>query len=121
VSPPTRDQLTTLTRLAGVRAAAVVAVEDGLLVRGSARIGVDLEAVAALGASLVRRACAACRDIGRGAPRSIAMDALGGRLHVSLVDDLAVVVIADADAHPGMIRVNAQRAVEQLRGVSEGA
>jgi predicted regulator of Ras-like GTPase activity (Roadblock/LC7/MglB family) len=108
------DVVAALSRLPGVRAAAVVAVEDGLVVRGSSRVGVELDAVAALGASLVRRSRAACADIGRGAPRAIAIDALGGRLHVAIGESLAVVVVADPHAHPGMIRVTAQRAVDDL-------
>ena len=56
---PYATLLAEVMRTPGIRGALVVAVRDGLVVDGRVHVGVEGEAVAALAASLYRRACRA--------------------------------------------------------------
>lgn len=120
--------LESLTRQRGVRASLIVSESDGLVIEARLRYGQDGERVAALAASLYRKArlsataarlgtvaflqldaergriCAA----GRGSPRSgVGRDGESG-------SDLVIVVVADPAANVGLIRMELLKAVESL-------
>jgi predicted regulator of Ras-like GTPase activity (Roadblock/LC7/MglB family) len=97
----------------------VVASDDGLVIEGSARIGLDVDAIAALGASLVSRIRVAGEEIVAGAPRVMTLDATEGRFIVAAAGDLVLAVVADREAPPGQIRVTAQRVVADLASALE--
>lgn len=109
-----KDLLNGLTRLRGVRAAVVTSSSDGLVVAGSARIGLEVDTVAAFGASVVRRLGDAARESELGGPRMVTIDATAGRLMAAVAGDHVVVVVTDREAHPGVIRVTAQRVAAAL-------
>lgn len=112
--------LSPIMRLRGIRAAVIAAEDDGMVIDGAARIGIDAEAVAAFAAALVRRTKVAAEEVIAGAPQVMTVEASGGRLIVASASDLVVAVVADAEAHPGIIRVAARRAAESLPSLLDG-
>lgn len=102
----------------GVRGALVVAVRDGLIVDGRVHVGVRGEAVAALAASLFRRACQATAN-GDGSIRFVELEAEGGRIMIAGVEELALMAVLDKRANAGQARVAVQRAANEL-AVMEG-
>ncbi|MGQ0766264.1 MAG: hypothetical protein ACT4OZ_11420 [Gemmatimonadota bacterium] len=112
--------LAPITRLRGIRAAVIAAEGDGMVIDGTARIGIDVEAVAAFGAALVRRTRVAAEEVIAGAPLVVTVEASGGRLIVASAADLVVAVVADPEAHPGIIRVAARRVAASLPSLLDG-
>lgn len=98
----------------GVRGALVVAVEDGLVVDGRVHVGVDPDAVAALSASLYRRARRAV-ELSDDVADFVEVDAEAGRVLIAGNDDLAVMAVVEQRANPGRARLIVRRAVEEMR------
>jgi len=104
-----------LTRQRGVRASLVVSESDGLVVDSNLRFGQDGDRVAALAASLYRKARLSASAARLGAVAFLQLDAERGRIcAVGGRSDLVLVVVADATANVGMIRVELLRALEAL-------
>ena len=101
--------LARVMRVTGVRGALVVAVRDGLIVDGRVHVGVHAEAVAALAASLFRRACRAT-GAKEGQTRFVELDADGGRILMVGRDDLALLAVLERRANPGQARLAVRRA-----------
>ncbi len=97
----------------GVRGALVVAVRDGLVVDGRVHVGVEAEAVAALAASLYRRACRAT-GAAEGKGRFVELEADGGRIMIAGKNDLAMMAVLQRRANAGQVRVAVQRAADEL-------
>ena len=74
--------------------------------------GVD--ALAAFGTALFRRARAVAECAEVGGVRIVSIDATHGRVAATAQGDLLIVVLADREAHPGLLRVSLQRAMEGL-------
>jgi predicted regulator of Ras-like GTPase activity (Roadblock/LC7/MglB family) len=102
----------------GVRGALVVAVRDGLVVDGRVHVGVHGEAVAALAASLYRRACRATGD-GEGEGRFVELDAERGRIMIAGQGDLALMAFVERRANAGQVRLAVQRAAQSLDASGE--
>ena len=107
--------LESLTRQRGVRASLIVSENDGLVVDSSLRFGQDGDRVAALAASLYRKARLSAGAARLGvcvvstARRRTRADLCGrGR------GDLVIVVVADPSANVGLIRVELLKALESL-------
>jgi predicted regulator of Ras-like GTPase activity (Roadblock/LC7/MglB family) len=99
----------------GVRGALVVAVGDGLVVDGRVHVGVKGEAVAALAASLFRRACRAT-GAGAGEPRFVEIEAEQGRIMIAGSENLALMAVLERRANPGRVRLAVRRAAGELGG-----
>lgn len=97
----------------GVRGALVVAVRDGLVVDGRVHVGVRGDAVAALAASLFRRARQATGN-GGGAVRFVELDAEGGRIMMAGLEELALLAVLEKRANAGLVRLAVRRAVNEL-------
>ena len=110
--------LAQVMRTPGVRGALVVAVRDGLVVDSRVHVGVDGDAVAALPASLYRRACRAT-GAGDGKERFVELDADGGRIMIAGKNDLALMAVLERRANAGQTRLAVRRAAEEL-AVLEG-
>lgn len=113
---------TTLNRVmavSGVRGAMVVAVKDGLIVDGRVHVGVHGEAVAALAASLFRRACRAT-GAKEGQTRFVELEAEGGRIVIVGRDDLALMAVLERRANAGQARLAVRRAAKTLIEMGEG-
>lgn len=106
--------LDTLQRLKGVRASLVVAAEDGIAIDSNLQIGQDGSRVAALAASLYRKARKSAAAAGFGGTGFMQLEAEAGRLCLLGGDEVVLVVVAQPDANIGLIRVEMLRAAETL-------
>ena len=116
MTTPFSATLESLVRQRGVRASLIVSERDGLVVDENLRYGQEGERVAALAASIYRKARLSARAARLGAVSFLQLDAEHGRLCVAGgVNDLVIVVVADATANVGLIRVDLLKAVEALQ------
>jgi predicted regulator of Ras-like GTPase activity (Roadblock/LC7/MglB family) len=107
--------LESLSRQRGVRASLIVSENDGLVIDSNLRFGQDGERVAALAASMYRKARLSAAAARLGSVTFLQLDAERGRIcAVGGRSDLVVVVVADASANVGLIRVELLRALETL-------
>lgn len=107
--------LESLTRQRGVRASLIVSENDGLVVDSNLRFGQDGDRVAALAASLYRKARLSASAARLGAASFLQLDAERGRICVAGGrGELVIVVVADPSANVGLIRVELLRALESL-------
>jgi predicted regulator of Ras-like GTPase activity (Roadblock/LC7/MglB family) len=106
--------LDSLTRQRGVRASLVVSARDGITIDSNLQIGQDGNRVAALAASLYRKARQSGIAAGLGATGFMQLEAESGRLCVIGGDEIVLVVVADREANVGLIRVEMLRAAEAL-------
>ncbi|HXT18291.1 MAG TPA: roadblock/LC7 domain-containing protein [Gemmatimonadaceae bacterium] len=115
MSTPFSEMLDSLTRQRGVRASLIVSESDGLVVDSNLRFGQDGERVAALAASMYRKARLSARAARLGAVAFLQLDAERGRIcAVGGRSDLVIVVVADAAANVGLIRMELLKALETL-------
>ena len=105
-----------LSRQRGVRASLIVSENDGLVIDSSLRFGEDGERVAALAASIYRKARLSAGAAHLGAVSFLQMDADRGRLCAvgGGREDLVLVVVAEPSAHVGLIRVELFKALETI-------
>ena len=112
---PYASVLESLSRQRGVRASLIVSENDGLVVDASLRFGQDGDRVAALAASLYRKARLSARAARLGAVSFLQLDAEHGRVcAVGGRSDLVIVVVAEATANVGLIRVELLKALESI-------
>jgi predicted regulator of Ras-like GTPase activity (Roadblock/LC7/MglB family) len=107
--------LESLTRQRGVRASLIVSENDGLVVDSSLRFGQDGERLAALAAAMYRKARRSAVAARLGSVSFLQLDAERGRICAAGGrSDLVIVVVADAAANVGLIRVELLKALESL-------
>jgi hypothetical protein len=115
MSSPFATVLESLTRQRGVRASLVVSERDGVVVDSSVRFGQDGDRIAALAASMYRKARLSARAARLGAVSFLQLDAERGRIcAASTGGDLVIVVVADPQANVGLIRMELLKALEIL-------
>jgi len=113
VSHQYQGVLDALTRVRGVQGAMFVAREDGLAIADALMEGVRGKALGALAASAFSRYAAVSRAIEAGAPRFFQLQCKKGVvLVVAAGGEVLVVVVADAAANIGLIRLEMLRAAE---------
>ncbi len=117
---PYSNLLAHVMRMPGIRGALVVAVRDGLVVDGRVHVGLHGAAVAALAASLYRRACRATGD-GEEHGRFVELDAEEGRIMIAGRGDLALMAVVERRANAGQARLAVRRAAENLLETGEPA
>lgn len=103
-----------VARVRGVRGAVLTTLGDALPIDVVAHVGVDVDALAAFGASLLRRARQASAATRLGAVRLVSLEARHGRVVAVARSDFLVVALADREASPGLLRVTLQRCLEAL-------
>ena len=106
-----------VNRVTGVRGSMVVALEDGLVVEEDLMVGVPGPAVAALVASIFRRARRSMSAGEFGAAAFVQVDGEDGLLFAAAppeLGDLLLVVVAERWVNVGLVRLEAQRVVEAL-------
>ncbi|TMG84409.1 MAG: hypothetical protein E6H78_09875 [Betaproteobacteria bacterium] len=86
----------------------------GITVDSNLQIGQDGARVAALAASLYRKARKSAQAAGLGSTGFMQMEAESGRLCVIGGDEIVLVVVAERTANVGLIRVEMLRAAEAL-------
>lgn len=101
-----------VTRHRGVSACLVVSEEDGIVVEGTAQIGVSTSAFAALTASLYRKAMRASSAAGFGAVSFFELEAERGRVLAAGRQGLVIVAVAETRVNVGLLRVELLRAAE---------
>lgn len=106
--------LDAFSRQRGVRASLVVSAPDGIAIESSLQIGEDGSRVAALAASLYRKARKSATAAGLGATGFLQLEAETGRLCMLGGDDVILVVVTQPDANVGLVRVEMLRAAESL-------
>jgi uncharacterized protein len=107
--------LESLTRQRGVRASLIVSEGDGLVVDSNLRFGQDGDRVAALAASMYRKARLSAAAARLGSVAFLQLDAERGRICAAGGrGDLVLVVVSDPSANVGLIRVELLRALESL-------
>jgi predicted regulator of Ras-like GTPase activity (Roadblock/LC7/MglB family) len=115
MTAPLRPIVDGLTRQRGVRASLIVSEQDGLVIESSLRLGVDGDRVAALAASMYRKARLSAAAACLGAVAFLQLDAKRGRIcAVGGRSDLVIVVVAEPGANVGLIRVELFKALELL-------
>lgn len=103
-----------VTRHRGVMACLVVAEEDGIVIDGSAQVGVDTAAFAALTASLYRKASRASGSAGFGQTSFCELEAERGRVLAAGRNGIVLVAVAESRANLGMLRVELLKAAGGL-------
>jgi predicted regulator of Ras-like GTPase activity (Roadblock/LC7/MglB family) len=111
---PYSELLAVLSRHRGVVGSFVVSERDGIAVDSNVQIGVHAEAVAALAASLHRKARLAAGAAGCGQATFLRLDAERGSICAAGRDDLVLVTISEARANIGLLRVELMRAAKAL-------
>lgn len=114
--PPTPFSpiLDALMRARGVRASLVVSASDGIAIDSSLQYGQDGSGVAALAASLYRKARLSAGAAGLGGVGFFQLEAEQGRLCLLGGDEMVLAVVAEPDANVGLIRVEMLRAAARL-------
>ncbi len=108
-----KGTLDSVMKMPGIRGALVVAVRDGLVVDGRVHVGVQGAAVAALAASLYRRACRATGN-GDEVRRFVELEAEHGRIMIAGAGDLALMAVLEKRANAGQARLAVRRAAARL-------
>ena len=106
-----------INRVSGVRGSMIVAAEDGLIVEEELMVGVPGPAAAALVAALFRRARRSVEAASFGSAGYLQVEGEGGLLFAAAppeMGDLLLVVVAEAWVNVGLVRLEAQAAVEGL-------
>jgi predicted regulator of Ras-like GTPase activity (Roadblock/LC7/MglB family) len=117
VSAAYGELLGRVNRVSGVRGSMVVAVEDGLIVEEDLMVGVPGDAVAALVASIFRRARRSVEAASFGAAAFLQVDGDDGLLFAAAppqLGDLLLVVVAESWVNVGLVRLEAAKVVEAL-------
>ena len=114
MSSPFTAVLDGLTRQRGVRASLVIDAADGVAIDSNLQFGQDGNRVAALAASLYRKARQSAQAAGLGATGFLQLEAGAGRVCILGGKELVLVVVAERDANVGLIRVEMRRAAQAL-------
>ena len=118
MATPFTAMLQSLSRQRGVTAALVVSEQDGIVVDANVQIGQSGDRVAALAASLYRKARLSSRAAGLGAVSFMQLEAPHGRICAVGAGDLVLVVVAAATINVGLVRVELLRAATELAAIS---
>ncbi len=108
------DIILATTRHRGVSACLIVSEADGIVVDGTAQIGVSTAAFAALTASLYRKAGRAAAAAGFGGVSYFELEAEQGRVLAAGRNGLVVVAVGEPRVNVGLLRVELLRATEGL-------
>ena len=112
---PFTELLDALRRQRGVTAALIVSEADGLVVDSHLSVGMKGDVVAALSASLYRRARLAAQAAGYGETTVLQLEAEQGRICAVGKHDLVLIAVTELGANIGLVRM------EMLKGLQGGA
>lgn len=114
MTSPFIEMLIGLARQRGVQGGLVVSERDGIVVDAHVQIGVRATVIAALAASIYRKARQSAAAGGLGNVAYLELVATAGRLCMAGHGDLVIVVITDGRATAGLVRTAVLRACESL-------
>jgi predicted regulator of Ras-like GTPase activity (Roadblock/LC7/MglB family) len=109
-----RQLLSPLTRQRAVLGCMVVGESDGLIIDSTLQVGVHGEAVAALAASLFRKARLSAETAGLGSVGFLRLEAQNGHVCAAGRSELVLVAVAESRANIGLLRAAMLRAAETL-------
>ena len=121
MTSPFTAMLQGLSRQRGVRAALVASEQDGIVIDSNLQIGQQGDRVAALAASLYRKARMSSTAAGLGAVSFLQLEAPNGRVCVAGAGDLVLVVVAAAAVNVGLVRVEMMRAAATITVIAGGS
>jgi predicted regulator of Ras-like GTPase activity (Roadblock/LC7/MglB family) len=114
MTSPFAQMLETVRRQRGVTASLVAAEADGVIVDARLQVGQRGDRVAALAASLYRKARLSAQAAGLGSVGFMQLEAASGRVCAVGRNGLVLVAVARRDANVGLIRVELLRSAEGL-------
>jgi predicted regulator of Ras-like GTPase activity (Roadblock/LC7/MglB family) len=114
MSSPFTSVLDALTKQRGVRASLVVDADEGITIDSNMQIGQESTRVAALAASLYRKARKSAMAAGLGGTGFMQLEAESGRLCIIGGGEVVLIVVAEREANVGLIRVEMLRAAKGL-------
>ena len=121
MTSPFTEMLQGLSRQRGVRAALVASEQDGIVIDANLQIGQQGDRVAALAASLYRKARMSSTAAGLGAVSFLQLEAPQGRVCAAGAGEMVLVVVAAASVNIGLIRVEMLRAVATIPILASGS
>jgi predicted regulator of Ras-like GTPase activity (Roadblock/LC7/MglB family) len=114
MTSPFAQMLEAVRRQRGVTASLVADESDGVIVDSRLQVGQRGDRVAALAASLYRKARLSAKAAGLGAVGFMQLEAEDGRVCAVGRGGLVLIAVARRDANVGLIRVELLRAAEGL-------
>jgi predicted regulator of Ras-like GTPase activity (Roadblock/LC7/MglB family) len=111
---PFAAMLDTIRRQRGVTASLIAAESDGVVVDSRLQVGQRGDRVAALAASLYRKARLSATAAGLGAVGFMQLEAESGRVCAVGRNGLVLVAVTKRDANVGLLRVQLLRAAQGL-------
>jgi predicted regulator of Ras-like GTPase activity (Roadblock/LC7/MglB family) len=114
MTTPFIDLLDGFARQRGVQGVMVVSERDGIVVDAHVQLGVRSTVVAALAASIYRKARLSAAAAGLGGVAYVELGAEMGRLCMAGRGDLVMVLVADGRASVGLLRAALLRELESL-------
>ena len=121
MTSPFTEMLQGLSRQRGVRAALVASEQDGIVIDSNLQIGQQGDRVAALAASLYRKARMSSTAAGLGAVSFLQLEAPQGRVCAAGAGEMVLVVVAAASVNIGLIRVEMLRAAATIPILASGS
>jgi predicted regulator of Ras-like GTPase activity (Roadblock/LC7/MglB family) len=114
MSSPFQDILHSLMRLRGVTAVMLVDEHEGMIIDAVLQVGQIGDHVAALAASLYRKARLSAGAAGLGQVSFMQLEAEQGRICAAGRDEMVVVVVVAPTANVGLVRVELLRTVRGI-------
>ena len=114
MSSPFQAMLESLMRLRGVTATMLVDEHEGMIIDSVLQFGQDGDRVAALAASLHRKARLSAGAAGLGGVSFMELEAERGRLCAAGQGEMVLVVVAAPSANLGLVRVEMLKAVRGI-------
>ena len=114
MTSPFAQMLEAIRRQRGVTASLVAGEADGVIVDARLQIGQRGDRVAALAASLYRKARMSAKAAGLGGAGFMQLEAKNGRICAVGRNGLVLVAVTRRDANVGLVRVELLRAAEGL-------
>ena len=114
MSSPFQDMLEALMRLRGVTAVMLVDEHEGMIIDAALQFGQDGDRVAALAASLYRKARLSAAAAGLGEASFMQLEAEQVRICAVGRAEMVLVVVAAAAANVGLVRVEMLKASRDI-------
>lgn len=114
MNSPFQEMLEGIMRQRGVGAALLVDEHEGMIIDAVLQFGQHGDRVAALAASLYRKARLSAGAAGLGAVSFMQLEAAEGRICAAGRDNMVLVVVAATAANVGLVRVEMLKAMREL-------
>jgi predicted regulator of Ras-like GTPase activity (Roadblock/LC7/MglB family) len=112
---PFNAVLEAIVKHRGVIGSMVVGENDGIVVDSNLQVGLKGEVLAALAASLFRRARKATNSAGYGDATFLQLEAEQGRVCITGSNELVLIAVTEPKANVGLIRVELLKGVQALK------